>query len=65
MKLAYFIAIAVILVVLGMLFFPSLHLSVGNVTTTGWLPLTIAAKTFLPYAFLLFVIYGVFRMARR
>ena len=64
MKPAYFIAIAVIVVVVGMLTYPSLHGFVGTVDRTGFLPILSAAITFLPYAFLLFVVYAIFKRSR-
>ncbi len=65
MKPFYFIIIAVIVVGLGMLFFPTVHLIVNAVNTTGFLPLTAAATTFLAYAFLGFIVYAIFQAARR
>ena len=64
MKAFYFIVIAVILLVLGMLFYPSLHLFIGGVDRTGFLPLLSSAVVFLPYVFLFFVVYGIMRARR-
>ncbi len=62
MRTTYFIVIAGLLVVLGLLLYPTIHYVNGLVDTTGWLPLTAAAKTVLPYMFLGFVIYAIIHM---
>lgn len=60
MKVAYFLTLAVILIVLGMLFFPSLHGVILGTDRTGMLPLLSASITILPWAFLGFVVYAIF-----
>ncbi len=65
MRAYYFIIISVVLVVLGMLFYPSLHLIIDATPTAGFLPLLSAGTAMLPYAFLAFVVYAIFTMIRR
>ena len=68
MRTAYIIVIGGALVVLGMLFYPTVHSMIGESGVTvanGFLPLTAAANTFLPYAFLAFIVYGIIKMVRR
>ena len=68
MRTFYILVISVALVVLGLVFYPSLHIVIegANVTVgTGFLPLTAAAVTLLPYAFLGFVVYALFKLRGR
>lgn len=65
MKVFYIIIVSGLLVVFGMLFFPTIHFMNGLVDTTGFLPLLTMAVTLLPYAFLFFVLYAVFLLIRR
>ena len=64
MRSFYIIVISVMLIVLGMLFYPTVHTMVGGADTTGFLPLTTASLTFLPYAFLAFILYAIFKTAK-
>ena len=65
MRTAYVLTVAGILVVVALLIFPNLSVANAGVNMTEWLPLTKSAGTFLPYAFLLFVVYVIMRLARR
>lgn len=61
-----FIGIMVVLVgVIAMLLYPSLHLNLGFVDTTGMLPLVKAMVTFGPYVFLIGALYGLSKLVRR
>lgn len=62
MRTFYIIVIGGILVVLGLLFYPSVHIVVGATDTTGFLPLLSGAVAFMPYAFLGFMIYAVIKL---
>lgn len=64
MRAFYLVVIAIMLVVIGMLFYPPLREVFGYVDTSGFLPLTEAAVTFMPYVFLLFIVYGIVKQAR-
>lgn len=64
MKAYYLAVIAVLLVVFGMLLYPNIRELLGFIDTTGWLPLTKAGFTALPYLFLLFILYGIFKQAK-
>ena len=61
----YVVIIGGMLLVLGMLFYPSLHDIVGVVDRTGFLPLLSTSLIVLPYVFLGFILYGILRMVRR
>ena len=61
MKTAYWLTLGGILVVLGMLFYPTLHGYITGVDRTGMLPLLSSAVTLLPYGFLGFVVYAIFK----
>ena len=65
MRTYYFIVISVLLVVFGVLLYPTIHLVVGFVDTTGFLPLTKAATIALPYIFLAFIGWAIFQMKKR
>jgi hypothetical protein len=65
MRLFYAIIIGGILVVLGLLFYPSIHLITGAVDTTGFLPLLSAGVAFMPYAFLGFMVYAVIQLKKK
>ena len=65
MKTYYFIVVAVIVAVLAFLLFPTINTVVNSGNTTGFLPLTTAAQTSLPYAFLGMAVYAVLVMIRR
>ena len=54
-----------VLVAVGLLLYPTIKEQFGFVDTTGWLPLVTAAFTVVPYAFIGFVIYAIFRQSRR
>ncbi len=56
---------AVIVAVFAFLFFPTLNKVVGSGSTAGFLPLTAAAQTALPYAFLGLAVYAVIVMIRK
>ncbi len=64
MRNAYIIVSIVILVVVGLQLFPTAHILIDAVDTTGQLPLVASAITFLPYAFLLFIIYAINRIGK-
>ena len=61
MRTAYAIAICIMLVTLGMVMFPSLHGIVSGISIASYLPLVGASVTFLPYAFLLFIVYAIYK----
>ncbi len=65
MRLYYIAIICVIVIVLGMLFYPTVHGVIVTTNTTGFLPLTAGATTLLSYAFLGFVLYAIIQMVRR
>ncbi len=73
MRTYYIIVVSVLLVVFGLLFYPTLHLVVGNVdvstvptpTHIPFLPLTASAVTLLPYAFFGFVVYIIIKLSGR
>ena len=65
MRLYYILVICGILVVIGLLMYPTLHRLIGNVEITGFLPLTKAAVILIPYAFLGFIIYAILQVVRR
>lgn len=65
MRTAYIIVISVLLITLGMLFYPTAHSMITATDTTGFLPLTISANRLLPYAFLAFIAYGIIKLVRR
>ena len=56
--------IIVLLMVFGALIYPTLHSMVDDVSTTGFLPLLAAAVVGLPYMFLGFVVYAIFRVVK-
>ncbi len=64
MRNAWVIVSIVMVVVIGLLSFPTVHLLIDAVDTTGQLPLVASAVTFLPYAFLLFIIYAINRIGK-
>ena len=59
MKVAWALTIGIILIVLGMLFYPTLNGYIHNVDRTGFLPLLSSMIILLPYGFLGFVVYAV------
>ena len=65
MKGSYLVVIALVLVVIGMLLYPSLHDLIGGVDTTGYLPLLKAAVISMPYLFLGFIVYAIIQQAKR
>ena len=65
MRAFYAIVITGILIVLGMLFFPTVNYVSGLVDTTGWLPLTKAGLALMPYVFLGFVAWGIYQLKKR
>lgn len=71
MRNYYVIVVATLLVVFGMLLYPTVHFAISGGTgysgldKTGFLPLTAAAVTLLPYAFLGFVIYAIIKLSKR
>lgn len=68
MRTYYIIIVSGLLVVFGLLFFPTLNIVVGSVNVTaaaGFLPLTGAAVTLLPYAFLGFIVYAIIKLSGR
>ena len=65
MRTAWVLTIGGLLVVFALLFFPTVNTQNSQVNMTEWLPLTKAAGTFLPYAFLGFAVYAIMKIARR
>lgn len=65
MKLFIILSVTMVLIVIGLLLYPSIRLLVGYIDTTGFLPLTAAAVTAFPYIFLLFIVYAIMRVARK
>ena len=66
MRTFYIITIGVVLVVFGLLLYPTLNKVVGSVNVSvgaGFLPLTAAAVKLLPYAFLGFIGYIIIKMS--
>lgn len=61
LKTAYFLAALLMIGVIALITWPTLHGMIQGVDMSGWLPLTAAAVTFLPYAFLALIAYAVFR----
>jgi len=65
MRTYYIVIISGLLVVFALLFFPTIHLNVGTyVDKTDWLPLTAFGATLIPYAFLGFVVYAIYKLAK-
>ncbi len=65
MRTYVIIVVSGMLVIFGILLYPSLHSLNSTVDTTGFLPLTKAAVYFIPYAFLLFIFYLINKVLRR
>ena len=65
MKGSYLAVVALVLIVFGLLLYPTVREMIGLVDISGLLPLTQAAVTSLPYLFLGFVIYGIYQQAKR
>jgi hypothetical protein len=65
MRTYYILIICGIVVVLGLLFFPTVNTVVGAVDTTGFLPLLAAGTTILPYAFLGLVLYCIIKTNKK
>ncbi len=61
MRAYYFIVISGLVIIMAMLLYPTAHTIVGEVDTTGFLPLTRAGITLAPYAFLGLALYIIFR----
>jgi hypothetical protein len=59
MKAAWAITLGIILIVLGMLFYPTLNGYIHAVDRTGFLPLLSSMVVLLPYGFLFFVVYAI------
>lgn len=59
MRTAYILAIALMLVIIGLVCYPSIHGYVSSISLVGQLPLVATAITLLPYAFLAFIIYAI------
>ncbi len=57
MSKTFVVFIAVLIAVLAMLFYPTLHTMISDVDKTGWLPLTAAAVVALPFVFLGYAVY--------
>jgi len=64
-KWFFLITVAILLLVFGMLTYPTVRTIVGNTDTTGFVPLLAAAVTLLPYGFLGFAVYAVWRLVKR
>jgi len=56
--------IAMVLIPIGLLLYPTVRSIVSSTDMSAWLPLTQAAVTLLPYAFLFFIIYALIRQAK-
>lgn len=65
MRGAYIFAVALVLVVLGMLFFPTIHSMIGNFDLSSELPLTQFAIILLPFAFLFFVYWAIHQLNKQ
>lgn len=61
----YIFVIAMVVVAVGMLLYPTIKDMYGYVDTTGWLPLVTAGFTLIPYAFIGFIIYAIIQRSRR
>ncbi len=61
----YIVVIAGLVVILGLLFYPTIHLINGVVDLTNFLPLTAMATVAIPYVFLVIVAYAVFKLIKR
>ena len=65
MRTYYIFIISGILIIVGMLMYPSLHLMTGMVDTTGLQPLTKAVGvTLVPWFFLGMVFYAISKVVR-
>ena len=64
MKFVYVGIVGLIVVVLGLLFFPTVHINFWNINTTGFLPITSAAAALMPYVFLAFIVYAIFLLVK-
>ncbi len=65
MRLYYLIFIAIFAVAFGITMFPSLHLFAGTISTTGWMPLWATLPVIAPYAFLAFIGYLIWNVAKK
>jgi hypothetical protein len=67
LKTAYVVAVSGILVVLGLLFYPTVNTMVGGAVDagSGWLDLTVAGVTVLPYFFLAVVVYAIIKLSNK
>ena len=65
MRTYVIIVVSGMLIIFGILLYPTLHSMVGDVSTTGFLPLTTDAVILMPYAFMGFVFYLIMKLVRR
>ncbi len=64
MRNAWVIVSIMLLVVVGLLLFPTAHIIIDAVDTTGQLPLVTSSIKLLPYAFLTFIVYAINRITK-
>jgi hypothetical protein len=65
MRTFYIFVIGGIILVLMLMFFPTVNKMTGLVDISGFLPIIGAATTMLPYAFIGLAIYGIFKLTKR
>ncbi len=65
MRTFYLIIVGILVAVVAMLLYPSTHLIIGYVDTTGMLPLVKAVIAFAPYFCLFMAGYGLFKLVRK
>ena len=63
MRTYYILVVSVILGVFTLLLYPSIHLWVSTVDTTGFLPLLKMAVVLLPYVFLGIAVYAIIKLS--
>lgn len=64
MKLFYLLVAGGVIVVIGLLLFPTVNGMVDLADVSACLPLIQSAKAGLPYAFLGFVFYAIWKVAK-
>ena len=64
MRIFTIMVVVILVSAIGLLLFPPVHLMVDAVSISSFLPLTQSAVRFLPYMFLFFVGYAIWRQVK-
>lgn len=64
-KYVLFGTIAFLVVVLGMLFYPTIHTNISGIDVTGFTDLEKAGMVILSYGFIFFIVYLVYAHVRK